>query len=438
MFDNAPVLAVVPARGGSAPPGVALVDAAEVRRWSARLADVSRDVPDAERVEQLRALEDLKSAAAAAQARVAAGLDASVRAEHARAGLPAAVHGRGVAAQVALARRDSPSRGGQHLGLANALVHEMPHTLAALQAGLISEWRATLLVRETACLTLEHRRVVDRELAADPAALDGVGDRALVGRARSMAYRLDPQAAVRRVAKAESERRVTLRPAPDTMAVLTAPLPVAQGVAAYAALTRAADAARAAGDPRTRGQIMADTLVERLTGTSIAANVPVAVRLVITDRALLDGSADPAHLDGYGPVPAARARRIVADGDGEVWLRRLFTHPDTGELVAMDSRARAFPAGLGELITLRDQICRTPWCDAPIRHTDHVRRVAEGGDTSAANGQGLCEQCNYVKEAPGWSAVPDPESRPGRHVVTTTTPTGHAYSSRPPPMPGAA
>ena len=34
---------------------------------------------------------------------------------------------------------------------------------------------------------------------------------------------------------------MTLRPAPDTMTLLTGFLPVAHGVAAYAALTRAAD-----------------------------------------------------------------------------------------------------------------------------------------------------------------------------------------------------
>jgi hypothetical protein len=438
MFDSAPVPAVVPACGGSAPPGAAVVDAATVRRWSGLLADLSREVSNVERVDQLRALEAMKCAAAAAQAQVAADLEAATRAEQAAAGLPRDEQGRGVAAQVALARRDSPHRGGQHLGLAKALVHEMPHSLAAMRAGLMSEWRATLIARETACLSREHRSVVDERLAADPATLDGVGDRALAARARSLAYRLDPAAALRRVAKAESERRVTLRPAPDTMAQLTTLLPVAQGVATYAALRREADAARAAGDPRTRGQIMADTLVERVTGRAQADRVPVAVRLVMTDRALLEGSDDPAHLDGYGPVPASTARRIMADGEAEVWLRRLFTHPDTAELVAMDARARRFPTGLSELISLRDQICRTPWCDAPIRHTDHVRRVAEGGETSAANGQGMCEQCNYVKEAPGWSAVPEPASCPGRHVVTTTTPTGHAYSSRPPPMPGAA
>ena len=34
----------------------------------------------------------------------------------------------------------------------------MPHTLAALERGALSEWRATLIVRESACLDVEDRR----------------------------------------------------------------------------------------------------------------------------------------------------------------------------------------------------------------------------------------------------------------------------------------
>lgn len=37
-----------------------------------------------------------------------------------------------VAGQIALARRESPHRGGRRLGAAKAWVDEMPHTLAAL------------------------------------------------------------------------------------------------------------------------------------------------------------------------------------------------------------------------------------------------------------------------------------------------------------------
>lgn len=420
-------------------------DAAAVRACTQALAGLGPGLRDAGRVEALRALEELKAAAAAAQAQLAADLDASVRARHAARGLPAARQGAGVAAQVAQARRESPHRGGQHLGVATALVREMPHALAGLRAGWLSEWRATLLVRETACLSRAHRRVVDRVLAANPATLEGVGDAALVARAKELAYRLDPESVLRRTAQAESSRRVSLRPAPDIMARLGALLPVKDGVAVYAALTQAARAALAAGDRRSRGQVMADTLVARVTGRDPAGQAhPVALRLVMTDRALLAGADDPAYLPGYGPVPAEYARRLVRDllgragGAGRAWLRRLFTHPDTGELVGLDAHARIFPAGLSEFIELRDQSCRTPWCDAPIRHSDHARRASDGGATSAANGQGLCVACNQAKEAPGWSARSAPDSRPGHHRIRTTTPTGHSYLSRPPPVAGAA
>ena len=97
----------------------------------------------------------------------------------------------------------------------------------------------------------------------------------------------------------------------------------------------------------------------------------------------------------------------------------------------MDSRSRVFPAGLTAFIRLRGRVCRTPWCDAPVRHSDHVDPAARGGRTSGVNGDGLCEACNLAKEALGWQARP----RPGpRHVVETTTPTGHTYRSTAPPL----
>jgi hypothetical protein len=115
-----------------------------------------------------------------------------------------------------------------------------------------------------------------------------------------------------------------------------------------------------------------------------------------------------------------------------VWLRRLYTRPDTVQLVAMESRRREFSPAQRRFLRLRDQICRTPWCDAPIRHTDHLRGASSGGDTDAVNGQGLCEACNYAKQAAGWRARPSPAG--GRHAVETATPTGHTYRSVPPAL----
>jgi hypothetical protein len=411
------------------------LDACAVAGWVDQLTTFQRDVSDAERVDQIRALEQLKAAAAAAQARITVDLDTSVRAAHAAAGKPADQQGRGVAGQIAFARQESPYRGSRHLGLGKILVTEMPHTLTALQHGLISEWRATLLARETACLTREHRQLIDTQLCSDPSALEGWGDRRLAAEIQKLAYRLDPAAVTRRRAKAESERQVTSRPAPDTMARITALLPVAQGVAVYAALREAADAAIVAGDGRTRGQLMADTLVERVTGQATATAVPVEIHLIMGDRTLLGDSDQAAHLSGHGPIPADLARRLAASAaEAEAaWLRRLYATPDTGRLIGMDSTRRTFPAGLAQFIQIRDQFCRTPWCDAPIRHIDHAQPHHQDGATSEANGNGLCEQCNYIRQAPGWEIRPEPGPR---HTLRITTPTGHTYRSTAPAPPG--
>ncbi len=384
---------------------------------------------EAELVNHLTAMEQLKSGIAAAQARVTATLAGQRTQAEADAGIPADRRRRGLGHEVGLARQESPVRGRQHLELALVLVRELPHTLAALTRGEISEWAATLIARETAVLSRADRAQVDTELADQ---LIGAGDKKIAGLARAIGYRLDPGSAIRRVRGAESNRRVGLRPAPDTMANLTGFLPVAQGVACYAALRHEADSLRAAGDSRSRGQIMADTLVERVTGQATADAVPVEVGMVMTDSTLLAGDQTPAHLVGYGPIPAPVARQIVRAAD-QVWLRRLFTSPEDGSLVAMDSRKRFFDGQLRHLIVLRDQICRTIWCDAPIRHADHIVSVADGGATTADDGQGLCEACNYAKEAAGWLT----RRLPGeRHPVETVTPTGHSYQSHAPDPPG--
>jgi hypothetical protein len=183
------------------------------------------------------------------------------RSDQARAGVPAEELGTGVAAQIALARRESPARGSRLLGLAKALVTEMPHTLAGLETGQLNEWRATLLVRKTARLSATDRSAVDEELMSDGGKFSGAGDRAVISAARAAAYRRDPRSIADRASHAAAERHVSLRPAPDTMCYLTALLPVAEGVAVHAALTKHADAFRSDGDPRSRGQLMADALV---------------------------------------------------------------------------------------------------------------------------------------------------------------------------------
>lgn len=406
---------------------------------------------DGELIELLSRLESLKAAACAAQARLAVRLDRVRREHEAALGLPAARRGRGVAAEVALARRESPHRGSRLLGLAKALVTEMPHTMAALARGDLNEWRATLLVRETAVLEIADRAAVDAELAGEMTTLS---DRRLAARARQIAYRLDPGAPLKRGRHAASQRYVSLRPAPDTMAILTAYLPAADGVAAYAALRRAADTGHAAGDDRGRGQIMADTLIERLTGRSVATGPDIDIQVIMTDHALFATGADadePATLAGYGPIPAALARDLARGDRGmtsargaaatagareaaAVWVRRLYADAPTGILSRVDTRRRRFTAEQRRVLILRDQECRTPWCGAPIREADHVHPQAQGGPTSLSNGQGLCQRCNQTKESPGWHATTDRQPGQAPGTITLTAPSGTRYQSLPPPL----
>jgi hypothetical protein len=112
------------------------------------------DVDDAELIEQIAVLEWVKRGCAARQARLTVTFDSSQRARQRALGVRAAKVGRGVGEQVGLARRESPSRGARHLREAKALVLQMPHTLAALAAGQVSEWAASVAVQETSCLSI--------------------------------------------------------------------------------------------------------------------------------------------------------------------------------------------------------------------------------------------------------------------------------------------
>ena len=382
-----------------------------------------------ELIDHIAELERLKNAAAAAQTRLTVELREVREAEARATGRNVKRVSASVAGEVGLARHESPHRASSLVGLAGVLTAEMPHTLKAFTAGDVSEWRVTVLARETACLSKAHHLEVDAELGPRKHELS---TRQVAAEARKLAYQLDPHSVVARIGKAEADRNVTIRPAPDCMTRVSALLPAADGVAAYAALTSAADTARAAGDERSKSQIMADTLVARVTGEEDAGQVDVEIQLVLTDEALLGDSDTPARMNDYGPIPARIARGLAADaiGSDRAWIRRLYTRPDDGQLVAMETGRRHFPKSMKAFIKTRDDHCRTPWCDAPIRHTDHITPVRAGGTTSLTNGQGLCEQCNQLKEHPGWQHLTGPDG-----TITVHTPTGHRHHSRPPDLP---
>lgn len=415
------------------------------RRGLTGAGDSAAALDDAQRIELIAALESLKHSAAAAQAAVTVAFADSQDAALAARDVERPQRSRSVGSQVALARRESPWRGSRHLGLAKALVREMPCTYTALQGGQISEWAATLVVQATACLSVADRAAIDARLATRFGTLS---DAQLGKVARALAGEVDPASVAARARKAQSERRVTVRPAPDTMAYFTALLPVSEAVACFAVLKRLADAPRQAGDERGRGQVMADELVRLLTGTDPhAQGLPVEIQLIMGAGTMAGTDDAPGAVvsDGLAPVhvPAMIARLLAMTGsareqvgctsDQQAWIRRLFTDP-AGSVRDADPRRRGFTGALRALIIARDQTCTTPYCDAPIRHIDHLYRYADGGPTTDENGRGTCVACNAVKEVPGWRTERVPLPGPlGEYAIRLTTPTGLAYLHRSPP-----
>ncbi len=434
---------------------------AEIRALAGRLALPRPDASDAERLELIRALEDLNRASAAAHAVLSDEFDRSQRQQQEADGVAAADVGSGVADDLALAGKVSPARSSNRLACSRALAREMPRTLTALTDGVIDAHQAEVVTRATTCLSTQDRRLIDEQLVGR---LAGLSTRQLRATVTALVYELDPQAHVRRAARAAEDAYVSVRPAPDAMCVISAMLPAAQGVAVYAALKRHAELLRASGDERSQGRIMADTLYANVTGRDPSTLPDIDLSLVLTDASLMAGDTVAAHLDGYGPLPAQTARDLLTPpgqvgvegapacsrGDGDsgqfcpggprctgwscllhhgaaevipspphaaqprpedvaaarVFVRRLYADPLTGEVFARDTRRRFFSEAHRALIVSRDRYCRTPWCGAPIRHIDHRVRHRDGGTTDVHNGQGLCQRCNQGRERPRQTAVP--------------------------------
>jgi hypothetical protein len=201
---------------------------------------------------------------------------------------------------------------------------------------------------------------------------------------------------------------------------------------AKAATANAAGDAGAAepteGQSLSREQTMADIFVELLTGQTTATGVRAEV-VVVMDDATLFGDADvPAWVPGHGPLPSRMVKDWLADPEAATFIRRMYTRPSDGQLVALESRRRRFPEGLANMILLRDDTCATPGCNSPIEDADHRQPWAAGGPTSWANATGLCKRCNQRKENRGWTYTGTIDE------LTVITPTGHRYTvgTRPP------
>src|SRR5690625_2457740 len=352
---------------------------------------------EADKIDQLQALEQAKRALAAVQAEITNAFVEQRQAAETDARVPTSLQLKGIEAEVGLARGESPYVGAALTHTATALCTVLPHTMAALAAGRVSEYHTRIVAEQTNHLTDAHRREIDAAIAHRLGKASSAQLRKLV---QGHAYRLEPAAAAQRAAQNQDRRGVSLDPAGDGKVYVTAELATHQGLAVMDALTKLTDkrlaakakAAKANGETGnaslSRDQTMADIFVELLTGQTTATGVRAEVIVVMDDETLFGDADVPAWIPGHGPLPAGMVKDWLADPEAEKFIRRMYTRPTDGQLVALESRRRRFPDGLANMILLRDDTCATPGCNSPIEDAYHRQPWAAGFPTSCTNATG--------------------------------------------------
>jgi hypothetical protein len=371
---------------------------------------------------------------------------------------------REAAREVSMLTRRSPAAASRSLAARRRLVADMPVMLTALADSQVTAEDAFRTSRSFAPLTPAQRREADRLMGRRLPYLDGAGSEEWADACAAVIALADPDGEARRHQHAKTERHVTVRRGEHGMATVSAHVTALDAALIRKRLTLEAERLRAAGDRRGHQAIQADSFVSTLLGREEGMEpVTLDIGVIITDHVLLDpGTGDLAQIEGYGTVPAEAVREgmrgpldaigglddqtLGPDGPAvRAVLRRLYEHPRAEELVAVESRARAFPPALARFIRLRDRTCRGPHCNAPIRHIDHIHTHATGGPTSLDNGQGTCAYCNdKEQQLADVQRIGDPAA--DGHVVEWTTRLGTTRRTRPaalthhaaPPIPGEA
>lgn len=387
--------------------------------------------------ERVDAIAELEAAIAMLQGlqnvEVAAYVDQR-RAADLAAGLGGGSAGRGAPVEIAMARGVSRATVDYQLAFARQLVDDHPALLAALLDGQVSQSAAKHVVAACEPLDSEQRRSIDAELAELACELTP-------GQVRKAAARkvaaVDPEAAEKRAKAARARSAVRAIMNGDGTGTLTALLPAEQALACWQALDHDARGMRADGDDRSINQLMSDLLVERVTGQASATDLSLEVGVVISLTSLLGHDDQPAKLlshkgGDFGVLPAALARKLATSH--RAWWRRLICDPVDGRLVTMDTGRRRFDGALRKFIIYRDGTSRRPFSDSPIYDVDHIDRHVDGGPTSASNGEGLARFDHPIRDLPGW--LVEAIDGDAAYGVRWTTPTGHSYESRPPPLLG--
>ncbi|MEQ4520535.1 DUF222 domain-containing protein, partial [Pseudarthrobacter sp. B907] len=257
-------------------------------------------------------------------------------------------------------------------------------------------------------------------------------------KARAWRERHHPVSIQARHTKSAGDRRVEYAPDRDGMAWLSAYLPADTAAGIWERTTAAARALQGPAETRTLTQLRADIAATWLlssgtdsltpddgTGTGGVPSPRAQVLVTVPALSLLGATDEPAMLDGYGPIPASMARRLVADGAES--FHRVLTDPRDGAPLEIGRTSYRVPKALRQWLRLRDGKCPFPGCNNASldNDADHLLAWADGGTTGIANLGQPCRKHHRLKHGSAWR----PTAGGKNHPPGWTSPSGRTYPS---------
>jgi len=144
--------------------------------------------------------------------------------------------------------------------------------------------------------------------------------------------------------------------------------------------------------------------------------------------ALLGQADEPAILDGYGPIPASMARKLLADGADS--FTRVLIDPRDGAPLEIGRTSYRLTKAMRQALTVRDGKCTFPGCNnnALDNEADHLQAWQHGGTTGISNLAQLCPKHHRLKHNSGWAPTEATRSEP----PGWKSPTGRTYPAEQP------
>ncbi|WP_364398898.1 HNH endonuclease signature motif containing protein [Pseudarthrobacter sp. LMD1-1-1.1] len=328
----------------------------------------------------------------------------------------------------------------------------LPMVFQALAAGDMSWQHARIVADETEGLSPDGAASLVAHFF-DPAAPQrarGAAPGELVpsrfrAKVRGWRERHHPESIEKRHAKSAADRRMEYTPDRDGMAWVSLYLPGDTACAIWNRTTATARGLQGPTEERTLTQLRPDIAASLLlgagqmagegsTGTAPGTQGVTGIGKVLAPRAdvlvtvpvfaLLGVTDEPAVLDGFGPIPASMARKLVADGAESFY--RVLVDPRDGAPLEIGRKNYRLTETIKRWIRMRDAKCTFPGCTnrTPDNETDHLQAWEHGGTTNVSNLAQLCPKHHRLKHNTRWT--PDPANK--NESPGWTSPTGRHYN----------